>query len=177
MAILAPTETETAAMTTVQPGGPLRLDHEFFEHEVRPHLGAVLLKSKLLRPEQLDEALAQQATERKLLGEILVERGWIFPQDVARALAVQHGLDYIDIHHLSVDPAAAVLLDPSIGQRHSAIPVRFLANGTVLVAVADPTSEGLLEVITAIARPIAFAVTEAADIRGAWRLLLQGFRP
>jgi hypothetical protein len=77
----------------------------------------------------------------------------------------------------TVQPGGPLRLEPEIGQRHSAIPTRFLANGTVLVAVADPTSEGLLEVIAAIARPIAFAVTEAADIRGAWRLLLQGFRP
>ena len=64
-------------MNPVEPRELLRLDHEFFEYEVRPHLGAVLLKSKVLRPEQLDEALAQQAKERKRLGEILVERGWI----------------------------------------------------------------------------------------------------
>src|SRR3954451_20887801 len=127
-----------------------RLDHEFFENEVRPHLGSVLLRSKMLKPEQLDEALEQQARERERLGEVFGERGWIFPQDVARALAVQHGIDYVDINHVSIDPEAAEALDPEVGQRYSAIPVRFLADGRVLVAVADPTSEGVVEVIGAV---------------------------
>ncbi len=154
-----------------------RLDHSYFEQEKHPHLGAVLLKSKLLNPEQLDEALAQQAGSEKRLGEILIERGWLFPQDIARALALQFGIDYVDIQHVSVDPRAAACLDPEIGQRHSAIPVRFLDGGTLLVAVADPTSEALAEVQAAVSRPVAFAVTEQADIRYAWRLLLQGYRP
>lgn len=72
---------------------PTRLDHEFFGNDARPYLGAVLLKSKLLRPGQLDEALAEQREQHRRLGEILVERGWLFPEDIARALAAQHGLD------------------------------------------------------------------------------------
>jgi hypothetical protein len=154
-----------------------RLDHSYFEEETRPHLGAVLLKSRLLQPEQLDEALNQQAGTGKRLGEILVERGWLFPQDIARALALQFGIDYVDIQHVSVDAGAASRLDPEVGQRCSAIPVRYLENGVLLVAVADPTSESLAEVQSRIPGPVAFAVTELADIRHAWRMLLQGFRP
>jgi type IV pilus assembly protein PilB len=155
-----------------------RLDHSYFDAETRPHLGAVLLRSKLLRPEQLDEALAKQAETGKRLGEVLIEDGLLFPQDIARALATQFGFDYVDIQHVSVDPRAAACLDPELGQRLSAIPVRFHDAGTkVVVAVADPTSEGLAEVQAAIGRPVVFAVTESADIRHAWRTLLQGYKP
>jgi len=156
---------------------PPRLDHAFFEDEVRPHLGAVLLRSRMLRPEQLDAALAQQRAEDKRLGEILVERGWLFPQDIARALAVQAGLDYVDIQYSSVDKAAAVTLDPEIGLRHCAIPVRFLADGSLLVAVADPTSDGLAEISNSVNPRVVFAVTEASDVKAAWRTLLHGGRP
>lgn len=157
--------------------GQVRLDHEFFEHEVRPHLGAVLLRSRLLTPEQLDAALAQQRQEHKRLGEILVERGWLFPQDVARALAMQEGLDYVDIQYTSVDGQAAKRLAPEIGQRHCAIPVRFLADGKLLVAVADPTSAGLAEIRTALNTDIVLAVSEASDIKMAWHAILRGGRP
>ena len=50
-------------------------------------------------------------------------------------------------------------------------------DGTLLVAVADPTSESLNEVREAVDCPVAFAVTEGDDIRNAWRRLLQGFKP
>ncbi len=165
-------------MTSMDTGQYLpRLDHSYFEEETRPHLGAVLLKSRLLQPEQLDEALNDQAGTGKRLGEILVARGWLFPQDIARALALQFGIDYVDIQHVSVDAGAASRLDPEVGQRCLAIPVRFLEGGGLLVAVADPTSETLAEVQSKISGPVAFAVTESADIRHAWRMLLQGYRP
>lgn len=163
--------------TTRHPGGEglPRLDHSFFEDEVRPHLGAVLLQSNLLTGQQLDAALAEQAESQKRLGEILVDRGWLFPQDIARALAHQHGIKYVDIQRVSVDPRAAVKLDPEIGRRHSSIPVRFLTDKTLLIAVADPTSDGLAEVTAAVGGEVAFAVAEEADIDNAWRLLLSGY--
>lgn len=154
-----------------------RLDHSYFGDEERPHLGAILLKSKLLQPEQLDDALSQQAGTGQRLGEILIERGWLFPQDLARGLASQFGLGYVDIQRVSVDLRAAASLRPEIGQRLSAIPVRFLAEGGVLVAVADPTSSTLSELQAVIDRPVAFAVTESADIQEAWRMILLGYQP
>jgi hypothetical protein len=153
-----------------------RLDHEFFGEEARPHLGAVLLKSRLLKPEQLDAALAEQRAKHRRLGEILIERGWLFPEDIARALALQQGLDYVDIRYSSVDRGAASTLDSEIGLRHCAIPIRFLADGGLLVAVADPTSDGLAEIVAALGRRVVFAVSEAGDVRQAWRAILGGLR-
>jgi type IV pilus assembly protein PilB len=154
-----------------------RLDHTYFENEVRPYLGAVLLRSRLLKPEQLDLALDEQRRTRKRLGQILVERGWVFPPDVARALALQHGLDYVDIQYSSVDARAAARLSPEIGQRHCAIPVRFLGSGEILVAVADPTTAALADVRAALGESVVFAVAEETDVRNAWRALLNGYRP
>ena len=164
-------------MSTTEPGQYMpRLDHSFFEEERRPHLGAVLLKSRMLTPERLDEALEQQRGTGKRLGEVLIERGWLFPQDIARALANQHGVDYVNIQHVSVDPRAAACMRPEVGERHLAIPVRFLPDGALLVAVADPTSESLVEIQAAVAMPVKYAVTDAADIVYAWRLLVLGSR-
>lgn len=153
-----------------------RLDHSLSGDDVRPHLGAVLLKSKLLSPEQLDAALAEQAGTGERLGEVLINRGWLYPQDIARALAAQFGFVYVDIHHVSVDLAAARKLDPEIGQRCCAIGVRMM-DGTLLVAVADPTSDSLSEIRGAIDCPVTFAVCERDDIRNAWRRMLAGHRP
>jgi hypothetical protein len=161
---------------TVTPYLP-RLDHSHSGDDARPHLGAVLLKSKMLRPEQLDDALRQQVGTGRRLGEILVERGWLFPHDIARALASQFGVEYVDIQHISVDLSAAARLNSEVGQRCSAIGVRILPDGTLLVAVADPTSESLKDVRAAVGGPVTFAVTERDDIQNAWRRLLKGFRP
>jgi len=154
-----------------------RLDHSLTGDDAHPHLGAVLLKSKRLRPEQLDQALAEQTSSGRRLGEVLIERGWLFPQDIAQALAVQFGIEYVDINHVSIDLASAAKLSPEIGQRCCAIGVRTLTDGTLLVAVADPTSAAIKEVEAAIHGRVAFAVTERGDIEHAWRRILAGFKP
>lgn len=153
-----------------------RLDHSLSGDDVRPHLGAVLLKSKLLSPEQLDAALEEQAGTGKRLGEVLIGRGWLYPQDIARALAAQFGFVYVDIAHVSVDLAAARKLNPEVGQRCCAIGVRMM-DGKLLVAVADPTSDSLHEVANSVDCPVTFAVCERDDIRNAWRRMLAGHRP
>lgn len=154
-----------------------RLDHSLTGDDAHPYLGAVLLKSKRLRPEQLDQALAEQVSSGRRLGEVLVERGWLFPQDIAQALAVQFGIEYVDINHVSIDLAAARRLSPEIGQRCCAIGVRTLTDGALLVAVADPTSAAIKDIESAVDGAVAFAVTERADIEHAWRRILNGFKP
>jgi type IV pilus assembly protein PilB len=154
-----------------------RLDNAYFDGEAHPYLGSILLKSKMLSAQQLDEALDEQLRSGKRLGEVLVDRGWLFPQDIARALGQQFGMVYVDIQHISVDLRAASCLDPEIGQRLNAIPVRFLEGGGLLIAVADPTSEGLSELKAAVRVRVEFAVTEPVDIRSAWSRLLRGFQP
>ena len=165
-------------MTPDAPGQYLpRLDHSFFDDELRPHLGAVLLKSRLLKPEQLDDALSQQAGSGQRLGEILIERGWLFPQDLARGLALQHGIDYVNIQHVSVDLRAAACLDHEIG-------TAALRGSGPLSWRRRPPGRGrgsdqraLAEVQAAIGPPVVFAVTELADIQQAWRMVLLSRQP
>jgi hypothetical protein len=55
-------------------------------------LGRVLVEDGLLTEDQLDTALENQVRTRRLLGDILVELGFVSPSDVERALAIQAGL-------------------------------------------------------------------------------------
>jgi hypothetical protein len=55
-------------------------------------LGRVLVEDGLLTEDQLDAALENQVRTRRLLGDILVELGYVSPTDVDRALAIQAGL-------------------------------------------------------------------------------------
>ncbi|HVN60420.1 MAG TPA: GspE/PulE family protein [Gaiellaceae bacterium] len=105
----------------------------------RLHLGSLLLRDGLLSPEQIEEALAVKEQTGARLGEIVVERGWLESSDLARALAEQHGLDYVDLGAMDVDQAAAGLLSERLAHRYGALPVRFLDEETILVAVSDPT--------------------------------------
>jgi type IV pilus assembly protein PilB len=106
----------------------------------RRPLGMILLRQGLIGTEQLEEALVEKDTTGARLGEILVSRGWIDPTTLARALAEQHGLEFVDLNEEKVDRDVAALLPEQYARRYEALPVRFVSDGLVLVAVADPTN-------------------------------------
>src|SRR5438128_4618436 len=118
---------------------PLRLDHGYFEAEVRPMLGSILLKKGWISHDKLDAALEAARTTGMRLGETLLSRGWLFEPELACALAEQFGLRYVDLVRHPLDPSAAALLPTEVARRMFAVPVRFLDSGGVEVAVADPS--------------------------------------
>ena len=63
------------------------------------HLGSLLINRGLLDVEQVKRAFEEQQLTGKRLGEIVVAHGWITSQDLARALAEQNGLEYVDPAH------------------------------------------------------------------------------
>lgn len=147
-----------------------RLDHTFFEREVRPRIGSLLLEKGLLNREQLDQALAERSQVGGLLGETLVRLGFIFEDELARVLAQQAGAPFVDLDAVSVDRHAAATLPRQLGEELCALPVRFLNDGGIVVAVANPVDAGLVpQLRTAITCPIEIAVATASSIRRSWR--------
>ncbi len=119
---------------------PSPLPPELRRAESRSQLGVMLLRDGHLTAGQLEEALAEKESRGGRLGEILVEHGWVTGAVVAEALAEQHGLEFLDAGQIHVDPAALSLLPEKLARRYEALPIRFLDQSTVLIAVADPTN-------------------------------------
>src|SRR2546429_9602156 len=116
--------------------GAVRLDHSFFDNEVRPHLGALLLEKGLLTVEQLDAALAERQQNGGLLGETLVKLGFIFEDELARVLAEQVGVPFVNLDTIPVDVTVAAVISRELGEKLCALPVRFTAEGALVIAVS-----------------------------------------
>ena len=146
-----------------------RLDHQFFENEPRSHLGAILLRKRIVTHDELDRALAERE-EGELLGEALVRLGICFEDDIARVLGEQAQIDFVDIGVTSVDRRAVPLLQKREATALRAIPVRLHPNETVSVAVADPTDETLLPKLKLAlgGRQVRLLVTTPSALRAAW---------
>src|SRR5919204_6434879 len=56
-------------------------------------LGALLVEEQLLTPTELELALDEQRRTGRLLGQIVVDRGYISAFSLARVLSAQHGVD------------------------------------------------------------------------------------
>jgi type IV pilus assembly protein PilB len=132
----------------------------------RLRLGDMLVRDGLLTPEQLREALSANAENwHQRLGEIVVERGWVASIDLAKALAEQHGLEFIELGQSPIDEAAADLLPERLAKRYRAVPVRFLAEDSALVAVADPTDVVSSDDLKlALGLNVRLAVAEVGDL-------------
>lgn len=127
-------------METVPHPHSLRIADGDTRATARRPLGALLLRDGLISSEQLEEALVEKDENGARLGEILVSRGWIDPTALGRALAEQHGLEFVDLIESEVDQSVASLLPEQYARRYEALPVRLISEGLVLVAVADPTN-------------------------------------
>jgi type IV pilus assembly protein PilB len=146
-----------------------RLDHTFFDREVRPQLGSILLDKGFVTSEQLDRALAERA-EGELLGETLVRLRFVFEEDLARVLAEQAGVPYLNLPAVDVDRYAAAMVPRALGETLRALPVRFTPEGGLVIAVADPTDEALMRRLAAeIKCPIILTVAAGSCIRSGWR--------
>jgi type IV pilus assembly protein PilB len=132
----------------------------------RLHLGALLVRDGLLTTQQLEEALAEKEETGNRLGEIVVTRGWVTGRALAQALAEQHGLDFLDLARTELEPTATSLLPEKFAHRYHALPVKFLSEDTVLVAVADPTNVVASDDLRlALGLNVRLAVVEADDLQ------------
>jgi len=148
---------------------PLRLDHGYFEHEVRPMLGSILVQKGWITHERLDAALEEVKVTGMRLGETLLARGWLFEPELAAALAEQAGLRYVDLVRHPLDPTAARLLPLEVARRMFVVPVRFLESGRIEVAVGDPADVDVDLLERVLGRGVDLVVGERSAIQDAWR--------
>jgi MshEN domain len=119
---------------------------------VSPEL--VLVSPQLGRPDAAVEGLADSI----LAGQALSEG------ELARLLASQMGLPFVDLEHSSIDPWAAQLLSEDDARMYSALPVA-LVEGRALLAVARPTNEpAIRRVAEKIGRDVDLAVAARSDL-------------
>jgi type IV pilus assembly protein PilB len=72
--------------------------------------------------------------------QVLIEAGLLNQEQLSRAIAERHGLDHVDLSIYQPDMGAANLLSSPKAKRYHAVPIAFLDEKTLLVAMADPTN-------------------------------------
>jgi type IV pilus assembly protein PilB len=131
-------------------------------------LGELLVRQNLLTREQLNEALAERKSSGQRIGEIVVEHGWVTHAAIAHALGEQYGCPFMTLDNEELDPEIANLLSEGLARRYGALPIRFIADDVLLVAVSDPTnvmaSDGLR---LALGQNLHFAVVSEPDLQRA----------
>ena len=108
----------------------------------RVPLGRLLVAEGLLTEAQVDDALFEGGQTGERLGEIVVRRGLLSEDEIAKVLAEQWSLSYVDRASIWFDGDALARLSREDAQRLEAMPTR-VQDGRVVVAVAEPTEARL----------------------------------
>ncbi len=103
-----------------------------------PRLGDYLVQRGLIEPQQLEAALArQQVGGDALLGQILLQQGLLEEETLARALAEIAGVPFVSLRAGELEASALQALPRDIPARYRCVPVAG-AGDTLRVAFADP---------------------------------------
>jgi hypothetical protein len=110
----------------------------------RKPLGTLLVEAGFIDESRLAEALHDGTQTGERVGEVVVRRGWATEDDVAKLLAEQWELSYVDRASIWFDANALSRLSREDAQNLEALPIR-LEGDRVMVAVAEPTEQRLAE--------------------------------
>lgn len=102
--------------------------------------GEVLVEMGILTQAQVEEAVVEQRTTRKRIGDIALSKGWVTKGKLMEALAMRLGVKYLDLANTRLDPVTSDLVSEKDARRYAAIPVSFVDDHTLLVAMADPSN-------------------------------------
>jgi type IV pilus assembly protein PilB len=103
-------------------------------------IGEIVVDLGYAQRETVDRAVAVAREKGRPTGEMLVEMEAITPDQLAEVLALRFGVDHVHLTNFPVDMAAANLVNPSVAKRLEAVPVGFIGNATLVVAMRDPAN-------------------------------------
>jgi len=99
-------------------------------------IGRVLLSRGLVSQHQIELALEQNGTGRRL-DQLLVEMGFIGEDQVLQAIAEELNMRYVELDEDQIDREVLALFPPREIFRHTLLPLS-RENGSVIVATSDP---------------------------------------
>jgi type IV pilus assembly protein PilB len=103
-------------------------------------IGEVVVDLGLADQETVDDAISAGRSEGRPTGVVLVERGILRQDQLARVVAERFGLDFVDLSVYDLDMGAVNLIGVQAAKRYQAVPVGYTDDGAVLLAMANPTN-------------------------------------
>ncbi|MBA3071962.1 MAG: type II secretion system protein GspE, partial [Nitrospirae bacterium] len=102
-------------------------------------LGQLLIASRIITEEQLNEALKLQKKGGGRLETNLVKLGHITEENLLTFLSKQYGMSAIDLAEYKIDTAVLKLITADMAKKHMIMPLTRIG-ATLTVAMADPSS-------------------------------------
>jgi type IV pilus assembly protein PilB len=104
-------------------------------------LGDLLVKEKIITPDQLDKALKAQrdAGPNSRLGSTLVHLGFVSDEEVTNFLSRQYGVPAINLQYFEIDSSVVKLIPEETAKRYQILPLSRVG-ASLTIAMVDPTN-------------------------------------
>jgi len=102
-------------------------------------LGDLLVKEKVITPEQLEQATKLQKDSHSRLASALVKLGFLSDEDVTNFLSRQYGVPAINLSYFEIDPAVVKLIPYETAKRYQILPLSRVG-ASLTIAMVDPTN-------------------------------------
>ncbi len=102
-------------------------------------LGDLLVKEKVITPEQLEQATKLQKESHTRLASALVKLGFLSDEDVTNFLSRQYGVPAINLSYFEIDPAVVKLIPYETAKRYQILPLSRVG-ASLTIAMVDPTN-------------------------------------
>ncbi|MGI5879203.1 MAG: GspE/PulE family protein [Syntrophomonadaceae bacterium] len=103
----------------------------------RKMIGDILVENGLITEEQLAQALADQKISKEKLGRILVRRGHITDDQLMEVLEFTLGIPRVQISRMEISPEIVKLLPTNMISKHHILPLT-VNQGRMTLIMADP---------------------------------------
>ncbi|MBI3271139.1 MAG: hypothetical protein HYZ53_19195 [Planctomycetes bacterium] len=117
-----------------------------FARLTKKRLGEMLLEEGLITEEHINEALKRQQESGELLGVVLVKLGYTSEMEIARVLATQYALPYINAANYFITKDLVDLIPAEMLIENQIVPLDKIGNSLIL-AVSGHLNEKIFEEI------------------------------
>ena len=130
----------------------------------RVDFAEILIRQGVISADQLAEAKRVAKTSGKKVPDQLVVLGYATDDEVMRAIAKEHGLDFIDLNEVAIPPSVVELVPESVARENAVLPMAE-EDGGLKVILSDPNDLDTVDKLRFILnRKIDFALAPRAAI-------------
>jgi len=104
---------------------------------LKDRLVQMLLKSGLVTEDDLEEAKRIQKDSGGQISRILIDHGFVSPDDLMMTLSEHLGIPPINLSRMTIPPEVASLISKQLAMFYQVVPISKIGN-TLTVAMADP---------------------------------------
>jgi type IV pilus assembly protein PilB len=133
----------------------------------RKKIGDLLVEKGYITPEQLADALKEQTSTGTRVGQVLVSRGIITEDQLIDVVSERLAIPRVSLSSMVLDPHVVQQISVEVARRYTLIPI-FAIGNTLTLAMSDPLNIIALDEIKYLTgRDIKRAIATGTEIRGA----------